>query len=286
VFSSFNQKFYTMKKSFFIFLGYVALCFATQIGLMILINTISLKFGFVDIKHAYTHNTVVSSLIMSCVAILSGILLIKTYHWQAQPLQVLSYEKPLRFFTGAWLGAILYLPIFLVFAYRANWQFEVVLQANYLLMALFVLTILLNAWLEEIAFRYIGLGVLEKHFSVVQSILISSLVFAMMHVDGLINGYPDAWKDMIARFAMGVFFALMYKRKGIWAATGLHFIWNIMVMTTDLPSTHQHKKTSIVLMNWHTDFVENDLNMFVYLMVVALLLLFKDQIIKKAVKFE
>jgi hypothetical protein len=59
-----------------------------------------------------------------------------------------------------------------------------------------------------------------------------------------------------------------------------------MVMTTDLPSTHQHKKTSIVLMNWHTDFVENDFNMFVYLMVVALLLLFKDQIIKKAVKFE
>ena len=173
-----------------------------------------------------------------------------------------------------------------MFAYRANWQFEVVLQANYLLMALFVLTILLNAWLEEIAFRYIGLGVLEKHFSVVQSILISSLVFAMMHVDGLINSYPDAWKDMITRFAMGVFFALMYKRKGIWASTGLHFAWNTMLMVIDLPSMHQHEKTSIVLMNWHTDFVANDLNMFVYLMAVALLLLFKDQIIKKAVKFE
>jgi membrane protease YdiL (CAAX protease family) len=282
----FNQKFYTMKKSFFIFLGYVALFFVLSIGLLVSLLKLFLVFGFIDESHSYTDASICGILLMCCTTILSGILLVKIYHWQAKPLQVLSYEKPLRFFIGAWLGAILYLPIFLVFAYRANWQFEVALQTNYLLMAVFVFSVLASAWLEEIAFRYIGLGVLEKHFSVVQSILISSLIFAMMHVDGLINGYPDAWKDTFVRFAMGVFFALMYKRKGIWATTGLHFMWNILQYAIDLPSTHQHKKTSIVLMNWHTDFVVNDLNVFVYLTAVALLLLFKDQIVRKVVKFE
>jgi len=274
-----------MKKSFFIFLAYVALFFVLSNLLVITFFLLPVKLGLINMPENF-RSSFAGSLSVLFATILSGILLVKTYHWQAKPLQVLSYEKPLRFFTGAWLGAILYLPIVLVFALRANWQFDVVLQTNYLLMAVFVFSVLASAWLEEIAFRCIGLGVLEKHFSVVQSILISSLVFAMMHVDGLINGYPDAWKDMVARFAMGIFFAVIYKRKGIWAATGLHFVWNILQYAIDLPSMHQHKKTSIVLLNWHTDFVVNDLNVFVYLTAVALLLLFKDQIVRKVLKFE
>lgn len=86
----------------------------------------------------------------------------------------------------------------------------------------FVLTVVLAPIVEEVIFRGVLLGAIAKRFGVIAGILVSSLLFTLVHLDPL---------QMLSAFPLGVYLAIMYYKTGsIYPGIILHASWNLFIL--------------------------------------------------------
>lgn len=92
----------------------------------------------------------------------------------------------------------------------------------------FFLMVIITPVIEEILYRGIILNLLLKKYSILVSIILSSIIFAFIHLKFIGIGYL---------FLYGLFFGFAYyKTKSLFTSILLHFLINLMAVTT----SHQY----------------------------------------------
>lgn len=92
----------------------------------------------------------------------------------------------------------------------------------------FFLMVIITPIIEEILYRGIILNLLLKKYSVIISLILSSLIFAFIHLNFIGIGYL---------FLYGLLFGFAYyKTKSLFTSILLHFLINLMAVTT----SHQY----------------------------------------------
>lgn len=84
-----------------------------------------------------------------------------------------------------------------------------------------LVTVIITPLLEEVVFRGVLFQALLRRYSGVLSVIISSLIFAAVHLDPA---------HIISILPLGFYAAIMTHRLGsIWPAVVLHMSWNLLV---------------------------------------------------------
>ena len=127
-----------------------------------------------------------------------------------------------NYFFGYAIGKVMIsLPVFVLILFKGNISFNQ--DVNYGLLILYFIGFLIQGASEEIMTRGYILTTLAKTTGIMRAIIISSLVFAILH---LFN--PNmSMLAFVNLFLFGVFASLFYLRtKNIWAISALHAAWN------------------------------------------------------------
>lgn len=98
--------------------------------------------------------------------------------------------------------------------------------------------IVIAALMEELVFRGILFRILETGWGTVPAIWMSSLVFALTHIDNL-DGHASVQAvvtTMVACTLLGAAWALVYVHsRNLWVATANHAAWNYTILLSGLP---------------------------------------------------
>ena len=154
-------------------------------------------------------------------------------------------EKPLYIFTGIalWFGALIISAIFAAFALKFLPEEKELLNAfdyifsNTVLWQQVLLIGLMPAITEELLFRGFIFSAFLKNISPAMAIIISSAMFAAMHLSLL---------KFVPTFLLGVVFAYtVYKTKSLYSSMLLHFINNTfsvivqsLIPNVDIPQAY------------------------------------------------
>ncbi|WP_047415285.1 CPBP family intramembrane glutamic endopeptidase [Cellulophaga sp. Hel_I_12] len=88
------------------------------------------------------------------------------------------------------------------------------------------LMIIAGPILEEIMYRYIIFTALLERYNLIISLVLSSFLFAIMHLN--LNG-------LIAYFFIGIFFGYVYYiTKSLWLNIAIHMVWNFLTQITKI----------------------------------------------------
>jgi hypothetical protein len=90
---------------------------------------------------------------------------------------------------------------------------------------------------EEVMFRGVLLGALRQRLSLWIAIVVSSLLFGLVHVANVLltGNLKIASLQAVSAFLLGMFFAILRLRTGaLWPPIVIHVLWNagLMLMTT------------------------------------------------------
>ncbi len=78
---------------------------------------------------------------------------------------------------------------------------------------------------EEVIFRGIIFKMIDERFNTISAIVISSLVFGLMHLAAV-----DLWTAIAISAEAGIMLAAAYKlRNNLWVPVGIHWAWNFML---------------------------------------------------------
>jgi len=98
--------------------------------------------------------------------------------------------------------------------------------------------IVLAALMEEIAFRGVLFGVLERACGTMPALWLQALVFALIHI-GNIEERADAQEmvtTMVSTLLLGAFWTLIYvNTRNLWVVTANHAAWNFTIILSGLP---------------------------------------------------
>lgn len=84
---------------------------------------------------------------------------------------------------------------------------------------------------EELIFRGIIMGCLEKRFNIRIAIIIPSVLFGLLHIIGNDLGFVSIIQLLIAGSIVGVLFSLIaYESNSIWNNAIVHGIWNMTII--------------------------------------------------------
>ena len=140
--------------------------------------------------------------------------------------------KPVSYLTGALIGAVLVVlstvAVVLAGAISFNGVFA---NIDTPMVALMLICFVLQGAMEEILCRGIVHQLLIKKTSVPVTIGVSAALFTIPHLSGMSEGSPEIVAAAIANLILiSVIFSLLTLRfKSIWAACGLHSIWNYIL---------------------------------------------------------
>lgn len=88
------------------------------------------------------------------------------------------------------------------------------------------LMVIIGPILEEIMYRYIIFNTLLERYNLIISLVLSSFLFAIMHLN--LNG-------LIAYFFIGIFFGYVYYiTKSLWLNIAIHMLWNFITQITKI----------------------------------------------------
>ena len=89
----------------------------------------------------------------------------------------------------------------------------------------FILFFIIQSFAEEVVFRSFLIPMIRQHMGTLAALLISSLLFAFVH---LMN--PNvSWPGVVNLILGGVLMGLLFlKYKNVWAPTGFHASWNFV----------------------------------------------------------
>ena len=140
--------------------------------------------------------------------------------------------NPVSYLTGALIGAVLVListiVIVLTGAIKFNGVFD---QINIPMVAAMLICYVLQGAMEEILCRGVVHQLLIKKTSVPVTIGVSAALFTIPHLSGMSGDSPMIVAVAIVNLILiSVIFSLLTLRfKSIWAACGLHSVWNYIL---------------------------------------------------------
>ena len=140
--------------------------------------------------------------------------------------------KPVSYLTGALIGAALVVISTVVVALTGAIKFNgVFANIDTPMVALMLICFVLQGAMEEILCRGIVHQLLIKKTSVPVTIGVSAALFTIPHLSGMSEGSPEIVAVAIVNLILiSVIFSLLTLRfKSIWAACGLHSIWNYIL---------------------------------------------------------
>lgn len=143
---------------------------------------------------------------------------------------------------------------------------------------------------EEIIFRGVIMGSLEKRFNIKVAIIIPSVLFGMLHIIGNDLDFFSVIQLLIAGSIVGVLFSLIaYESNSIWNSAVVHGVWNMAIIggilyigkSADSSSIFNFvlKNKSFLLSGGDFGVEASVISIFVYLLfiVVAFVLLNKEK---------
>lgn len=132
----------------------------------------------------------------------------------------------LKYLLGLVIGCALITSSILLLGLFGFYSFEKVENCNYIMVGLYFLGYLIQGAEEEIALRgFLMIGLNRRNTSVVHSIMMSSLVFTLLHV--LNPGMTLI--GLVNIFLFAVFAALYMLESGsIWGVCAIHSVWNFV----------------------------------------------------------
>ena len=153
--------------------------------------------------------------------------------FQKKTIKDLGFKgKPVSYLTGALIGAALVVLSTVVVALTGAIKFNgVFANIDTPMVALMLICFVLQGAMEEILCRGIVHQLLIKKTSVPVTIGVSAALFTIPHLSGMSEGSPEIVAVAIANLILiSVIFSLLTLRfKSIWAACGLHSIWNYIL---------------------------------------------------------
>ena len=165
--------------------------------------------------------------------IMIGIIALFWKLFQKKGLKELGFAKPAAsYFAGVLAGMVLLLisvaAITLTGAIEYNGVFG---NIDYRMVAVMFICFVLQGALEEILCRGIVQQLLQKKTSVPSAIFVSAVLFTIPHLSSMDFGNPAiASIAVVNLFLVSLIFSLLTLRfKSIWAACGMHSIWNYIL---------------------------------------------------------
>jgi len=123
----------------------------------------------------------------------------------------------------AWSAIVLTIGFLILFA--LGWLEIVSVEMNLSLFLGFLLLFFVQSSFEEVAIRSFLLPTLSHRFTIWIGIIVSSVVFALLHFDN----QNSSWLSLFNIFIAGILLGVIYIRyKQIWAPIGLHMGWNFI----------------------------------------------------------
>ncbi len=99
------------------------------------------------------------------------------------------------------------------------------------------LVIFAAALLEELVFRGVLFGIIERHFGMWIALLAPSVLFSVLHI---FNDNWTGWLGVVSGVLLGLMWSLVYLlTRNLWAAASNHALWNFTIFATGLPLTGQ-----------------------------------------------
>ena len=100
------------------------------------------------------------------------------------------------------------------------------------------MVIVIAAMLEEIAYRGLMFGILERAFGTLPALWLQALVFALMHIANVEDraGTLAQVTTVVSCLLLGALWGLIYVHaRNLWAVAAHHAAWNYTILMTGLP---------------------------------------------------
>ncbi|MEM6745864.1 MAG: type II CAAX endopeptidase family protein [Pseudomonadota bacterium] len=145
------------------------------------------------------------------------------------------HVKPVVWALSGFAGAaMIAVPMIILWATGTYQITEVGAGAFFPLLSL-ALVVFAAALLEEIVFRGILFGAVERYFGTIVAIIVPSILFSVLHI---FNDNWGGWLALASGVLLGVFWTLVYVvTRSIWAAALNHACWNLTIVLSGLPLT-------------------------------------------------
>ncbi|MCM8762710.1 MAG: CPBP family intramembrane metalloprotease [Candidatus Omnitrophica bacterium] len=209
--------------------------FSVATGITFFIITFSLIISFLTMRFSPLHS---DTLLMSIWGIFSSFILTVILLWfiliryRIYVVQLLSH--PFNYFIKGLHYYLFFLPILFLVTIPSFYIFKKIgfvpepqqimslyLQTNsfYLLFIIFFLSCIVAPFSEELIFRGIIYAGFKKSFSVPLSMILSSLIFALLHNEIFV---------LAGLFAFGIFLSYLFEKyKNLWLSISVHFFNNL-----------------------------------------------------------
>ncbi|WP_417485101.1 CPBP family intramembrane glutamic endopeptidase [Maricaulis salignorans] len=134
--------------------------------------------------------------------------------------------------TGMGGAALIGLPV--AFLYLTG-NYQLVGTGGFGGMAGVAMVILAAAMFEEVVFRGIAFGIVERHFGSWAALFVPTVVFSAAHI---FNAHWGGWLSFATGVTIGGIWTLTYMlTRNLWAVMLNHALWNFTIFATGLPLT-------------------------------------------------
>lgn len=122
-----------------------------------------------------------------------------------------------------------------VFALYLTGTYQLVGMGEFGGVAGIALIILAAAMFEEIVFRGVAFGIVERHFGSWAALFVPTVLFSAAHI---FNAHWGGWLSFATGVTIGGIWTLTYVlTRNLWAVALNHALWNFSIFVTGLPLT-------------------------------------------------
>ena len=168
-------------------------------------------------------------------SLMIGVIIIFWKLFQKKSLAELGFTKRFgSYFAGAAAGVVLIMvsviPVILAGALQLYGVFE---NINTGIILLMIICFILQGAMEEVLCRGVVQQLLQKNTSVPVALGVSALLFTVSHINNMEGADPViAVVAVVNLILISLIFSLLTVRfKSIWAACGMHSVWNYILFT-------------------------------------------------------
>jgi len=186
---------------------------------------------------AYNYNDfkmLISSLITQFIATLSIIYVVKKFYgWEN-----VGFDK-IRFNNLIWFAPYIFVIVDMVYHFSKNIYLKNISFNSYTWITLSIIFIgtLLVGFSEEVIFRGIVFNSLKSEEPILKKIVLSSVGFSIIHIVNVFTGMSllEVGIQIIDAILLGfAFSSLAIKLNNIWPNIIFHFIWNFIVISSNV----------------------------------------------------
>ncbi|MFV0559070.1 MAG: lysostaphin resistance A-like protein [Enterococcus sp.] len=216
----------TLGNSFWKPFGGICLAIFVSMYAFIKLFSVVLALPFDDVQSLTSPSLLFVNIGSWVACLLTVILFASVSKFGLKDMGMLKEKVPTRYLTGVLIGVALMGSIFLLNFVFGFIDVTVNPNINWLLIVLLFVFFMIQGFTEEVMLRGYLFGTLQKKFGLWTSVIISSILFALLH--SLNDGVTLL--SIFNLFLFGVTFALTYKFTGnLFIVGAMHTIWNFLM---------------------------------------------------------